>query len=921
MLNLNAFHDSGLPYVELPPGAHAAALESLSIRKFTTLEQYDIFSAEEDRSITANILAFAHPIHRTPEYTGLTVFNAVDGYDDEAIVRRLAMSTAPFHLIHRNQEFSFWTCPVVDHDPKPRRMKENIAYAQLHNALSEYEIDLKPERIIDVKQGLDTFVIFRNIEPLQLSLWATDVNSKRLTEHFSHAVTELRRGLRWRNDIEEKDSLVTTLAIQLLGAIILADTGVLGDEIRLNGVSLSRMIWEASKRFGSYFNYALFQRFSEEIERAYRLLHQIRYAGFVPDMLSDLYRAAYSKQERKVSGSYNTPLHLTRRIWKNIPVEFLPPSKRIVADMTCGWGSFLVAGHERLSGLKDMENVALHDCLYGNDDVRFSSQLAGLALLLTASDDSWHIDQSDAQEWGWLNTHQPTIIVGNPPFEADRRKADPSGGTKRRERANLFLEHAINHLAPGGYLAMVMPRSFIAAQSSPELRKKLLESCDLFELWELPTKLFTDATARTIVLFAQKHEKPESVSHHPVRARTVQPDTFEYFRSSQELTVTASGLVSDQSLWNEQKKKTRRSENIAFMDYKIILSEQKWAEIQTHCAILDDYAIFFRGVTRGTPSADKSQKADIPSELVPCLLKAREVLKTPFLIDYSTSVTVTYPDDFQWPRIQHQAMLARPKVIMVYTQDPSWGHRARVAVERRGYYVSDDFWILAPTPAAQKQYISLEVLAAIVSWDVSNAWLIEHMSSPSLRGRAVKTIPFPRNLSKLDCMILTEAVRLIEAAVSARQSEPQVAIQAIDRVLKRAYGLDDDTFHRLRQIKEWDSKPLVTLDPPPTSSEANWFISGIVRHVNPQKGTITLWMDGFDELQTVQIVPAMPGWMLHPGIAFRTKIPRKYIKRDIIEQDTEIWGSFQPQPYTYMSEEELFAELVNILHTDEKYRV
>ena len=87
MLNLNAFHDPGLPYVELPPGAHAAALDSISMRGFKTLEKYDIFSPEANGSITANMLAFAHPIHRTPEYTGLTVFNAVDGYDDETLVR------------------------------------------------------------------------------------------------------------------------------------------------------------------------------------------------------------------------------------------------------------------------------------------------------------------------------------------------------------------------------------------------------------------------------------------------------------------------------------------------------------------------------------------------------------------------------------------------------------------------------------------------------------------------------------------------------------------------------------------------------------------------------------------------------------------------------------------------------------------
>ena len=193
----------------------------------------------------------------------------------------------------------------------------------------------------------------------------------------------------------------------------------------------------------------------------------------MPDMLSELYKAAYSKEKRKVSGSYDTPLHLTRRIWQNIPVEYLPPHKRVVADMTCGWGSFLVAAHERLSSMNDVRNVSLRDQLYGNDDASFTSQLAGLGLLLSVLEDSWHIDQSDALKWTWLDTHWPNIIVGNPPFEADRRKNLPSdgdasaGSNTRREKANRFLEYAIDRLAPGGYLAMIMPRSFTGAEASP----------------------------------------------------------------------------------------------------------------------------------------------------------------------------------------------------------------------------------------------------------------------------------------------------------------------------------------------------------------------------------------------------------------------------------------------------------------------
>src|SRR5260370_5404361 len=146
-------------------------------------------------------------------------------------------------------------------------------------------------------------------------------------------------------------------------------------------------------------------------------------------MLSDLYRAAYSKEEGRESGSYNPPLYLTRRIWKNIPVEYLPPQKRIVADMTCGWGSFLVAGHERLSNLNDMNSVILREQLHGNDNAPFTARLAGLGLLLSTSEDSWDIGSGDGLQWEWLNTYQPFIIVGNPPF---KRLSEETSSSARR---------------------------------------------------------------------------------------------------------------------------------------------------------------------------------------------------------------------------------------------------------------------------------------------------------------------------------------------------------------------------------------------------------------------------------------------------------------------------------------------------------
>jgi len=520
MLNYNIFQNFELPE-PLPGAAIEAAHTGIFNRGFSqkaVLEDYAFTSIEKGQSFRTNIIAFTHPIHRNPEYAGFTVFNAVNDYSDATIVSTLAKSSAPFHLIHHDDNFSFWASAVDNNEPKPILIEDHISYEQLDYVLSKYEVDLKPQRIIDVKQGRDTFTlpIFHSIKPLQLSLWAAGVTRNLLVEHFALAVEALRDYARKHSDIGIQDLSITSLSIQLLGAIILADTGVLGKDTRLRSISLNQLIMQAQKQFPTYFEERLFTQYYEAAADAYDILRQVCYAGFVPDMLTEIYRRAYGTEQRKKQGRFDTPLYLTRQIWENIPVEYLPPDQRVIADMTCGWGSFLIAGHERLSNLSDTQTSLLRKFLRGNDIDPFTAKLAGLGLLLSTSEDSWFIDHEDALQWDWLNTSQPNIIVGNPPFGASRKESsndqqEVSDDEKtRNELANQFLEIAIERLAPNGYLAMIMPRSFTSAEASHELRQFLLETCDVLELWELPKDVFSGPgafsgpTVRTIVVFARK---------------------------------------------------------------------------------------------------------------------------------------------------------------------------------------------------------------------------------------------------------------------------------------------------------------------------------------------------------------------------------------------------------------------------------
>jgi hypothetical protein len=907
-----------LRFVPLPENARRAVYDSLIDRGFVHEAILDSYNFTGRRGgFTVNMLAFADRVRRTPaEYAGCTIYNATNGLADREIILELAQTAAPFHIIHREDKFSFWASTLDGKVVEPSQLLTDISYHQLSQALQEYRVDLAPDQIVSVKQGRGQFVHphLRKLEPLQLALWAIDVTRDTLVDRFGQAVTQLRTDMGDQPNVSDRE--ITSLAIKMLGATILVDTGVFGASMRRQGLDLSldQLFFTAAEQYPTYFRAMLdFQNDYDTIERAYRTLRQIYYSGFVPDMLSALYTRAYSKEQRKKRGFYDTPLYLTRRILQNIPIEFLPPEQRIVVDMGCGWGSFLIAGTERLSQINDMRGRQLREHIIGNDIDVFTAQLAGLGLLLSTSEDSWRIDHENALTWPWLDTQQPQIIVGNPPFGGRRDQPETldelmleQGERKRVESANAHLEKAIRYLSPGGYLAMVMPRSFLASESAPTVRRKLLENCDVTEIWELPSQVFPEVSVQPIVIFARKRAQVKKVSF-PVRVRNIQNSSLPSFRT--ERLFTASGMFPDQSLWNEASRLSPKSKTTHIMSFTTILSYNEWQILRAQCDNLEDVATTFSGLIPGAKLENNRWSSWHNNRTISWLTNARRVVPRPWFIDYAWAKRASYPQDFERPRMGNVDTLSSEKVLFVAKTDPSWGLRSKAVIERKGFYPSDSFWVVSAERRTYPQ-ITNEVLAAILNWHVSNAWVSENVSYRRIERRTANLIPIPRNISPADCVVLTECVHKLEDSSVHNRPLPENALQTIDRILRSAYNLDDATYARLRVISEWDEHPQITLDPQPDRSVADYVISGIVEDVQAEQGTLSLWISGFDDIQTVPIDSLMPGWMLRPDTPFRAKIP--FINKRKRSLDGVVWNSFTPQQHTYQDESELIQELSHI---------
>jgi type I restriction enzyme M protein len=99
------------------------------------------------------------------------------------------------------------------------------------------------------------------------------------------------------------------------------------------------------------------------------------------------------------------------------------------------------------------------------------------------------------------------VIMANPPFGGQERKeVQQNFPIRTGETAFLFLQHFIKMLKAGGRGGVVIKNTFLSNtdNASVNLRKLLLESCQLHTVLDCPGGTFQGAGVKTVVLFFEK---------------------------------------------------------------------------------------------------------------------------------------------------------------------------------------------------------------------------------------------------------------------------------------------------------------------------------------------------------------------------------------------------------------------------------
>ncbi len=235
--------------------------------------------------------------------------------------------------------------------------------------------------------------------------------------------------------------------------------------------------------------------------------------------LGDLYEGLLEKnanEKKSGAGQYFTP-----RVLIDVMVQLMQPAVgEVIQDPAAGTGGFLIAANHYLEEHNDL--IAMGETeykkyqektFYGMEFVQDTHKLAlmNLALHDIESDGDTHgIIYGDTMSPDGAELPKADLILSNPPFGTKKGGGLPTRDDFTFPTSNkqlAFLQHIYRGLKPGGRAAVVLPDNVLfEANTGADIRRDLMDKCNLHTILRLPTGIFYAAGVKTNVLFFSKPE-------------------------------------------------------------------------------------------------------------------------------------------------------------------------------------------------------------------------------------------------------------------------------------------------------------------------------------------------------------------------------------------------------------------------------
>ena len=254
------------------------------------------------------------------------------------------------------------------------------------------------------------------------------------------------------------------------------------------------------------------------LEQLIKTLDQIDWFSAQKDGLGDLYEGLLEKnagETKSGAGQYFTPRALINSMVRCIK----PQPGEVIQDPAAGTAGFLIAADayiksntDDLYSLKaEEQNFQKNKAFVGVELVPGTRRLALMNCLLHGmeGDDDGVVHLGNTLSQIGANLDAADLILANPPFgtskggEASNTRDDLTYETSNKQLA--FLQHIYRNLKPGGRAAVVLPDNVLfEAGKGTEIRRDLMNKCNLHTILRLPTGIFYAQGVKTNVLFFNK---------------------------------------------------------------------------------------------------------------------------------------------------------------------------------------------------------------------------------------------------------------------------------------------------------------------------------------------------------------------------------------------------------------------------------
>ncbi|MBT0108728.1 N-6 DNA methylase [Vibrio alginolyticus] len=234
------------------------------------------------------------------------------------------------------------------------------------------------------------------------------------------------------------------------------------------------------------------------------------------DDFGDMYEGLLQKNANETksgAGQYFTPRALISTIVKVMQ----PQPREIIQDPAAGTAGFLIEADKYIkSNSNDLDDLELDDQEFQRTRAFVGLELVPETRRLALMNCLLHDIDGDVNEGairlgntlGSAGESLPkaNVILSNPPFGSaastniTRTFVHPTGNKQL-----CFMQHIYDALEPGGRAAVVIPDNVLfEAGKGTEIRKDLMDKCNLHTILRLPTGIFYAQGVKTNVLFFQK---------------------------------------------------------------------------------------------------------------------------------------------------------------------------------------------------------------------------------------------------------------------------------------------------------------------------------------------------------------------------------------------------------------------------------